>query len=87
MTMFIHMYKGLFTLHHLRYLGRVHIGSQVPLLSTSLDMEAKSQVSSFKKQLEYHGLHLLKSGLAYLMQKILGLVLRVGSSFLLNPTL
>ena len=51
------------------------------------NMEAKSQLLSLTKALKY-GLYSLKADLDYLMQKHLsGLVLRVGSSFLLEPTL
>ena len=51
-------------------LGPVHIGSQVPLLLASTNMEAKSQLLSLKTPLEY-GYLSLKLDLDYFMQKYL----------------
>jgi hypothetical protein len=53
------------------------MGSQVP----SPNIEAKSQLSSLKKPIQC-GLYSLKSDLDYFMR-----VLRIGSSFVLTPTL
>ena len=68
----------------------IHVGSQVPsqvpLMRASLDMEAKSQLLSLKTPLKY-GLYSLKHDHDYVMLNMIGLVLRVRSSFLLNPTL
>ena len=63
------------------------MGSQVPLMLASPNMEAKSQLLSLKKALKY-GSYVKKLELDYFMQKKhAGLVLRVGSIFLVNPTL
>ena len=45
----------------------VHMGSQVPLMLASLNMEAKYQPLSFKKLLKY-GLYLLKLVYYHFMQ-------------------
>ena len=55
-------------------------------MSFSANMEGKSQLLNLNKPLKY-GLYSLKLNPSYFIQKLLGLVLRVGSSFLLDPTL
>ena len=66
-------------------LGPVHMGSQVPLMLASSNMEEKSQLLSLKETMEIW-LIIMKviSWLIYANQ-VTWLVLKVGSSFFLNP--
>ena len=62
------------------------MGYQVPLMLASPNMEAKSQYLSLKRPLKIR-LITIKVGTLIILCKILaGLVLRVGYSFLLDPT-
>ena len=63
------------------------MGSQIPLMLASFNMKAKYQLLSLRLVLKY-GLYSLESDVDYFMRNVFEqLVLRVGSSFWLNPTL
>jgi hypothetical protein len=68
-------------------MGQFTWGPQVPLMSASPNMKAKSQLLSLKKPLKC-GLHPLNPNIDIfnVCKTLAGLVLRVGSKYILNPT-